>query len=704
MKTRWVSSAVVVYVLGGLVACVKEVKVDANETTLTPPPSVIYDPANFALPTPTDLILDAKTGKLNVPASAGESALVTLLRTQGFNKLDGYSTVLPPIVINFSAALDAASLDGHVFLYRLKTNGVPADPGSEQPVPLVTLLAKPTQLLAFPKVPLVGRSVYAVALTHGITSGGTPVVTSGTFALLRQSTPPATIDANGNVLTNHLPFDPSQPAQLASIQQFAGLYKLTAPVLQYFDIALPKVVTGSFDRTQLIIAFPFHTQSISEALDQKFTGSAASQLLTASTALGAELTTYDGAQLPAINAGEVTTFVNAALGGNACGVTVDCSDIGEIHVVPFTAPNFQNPVNGVPGAWSDPLLPTKVSDATLNMLVVLPHGTFTDTVIFGHGLGGRKEDALFIAGQYAAAGYAVVAIDWVASGERAIQVSTNPALGCSAVSDYNTQGQCFAPIFSTDLLGTRDNFRQSVIDVEQEARVVAACSASASCLLHGGAKTIGYTGQSLGGLLGVMVTAMTPEIKASVINVGGAGWFDLATLTPDKGIKCSIVNGLIDAGILTGTKWDGTNDAAALCSGTAWLSDPNFLAFRTAAQWILDPADGLNYAARFLAPTSPKLFLQEVQNDQTVPNKVQDNLGLLANLPKTTANATPPPQPSAALASSGDRWIEYDTDTNFIYSHASLTTATTPADPQAASNGHLQLIDDAIAFLKGNGL
>lgn len=699
MKTRWVSILIPVYVLGGLFACVKEVKVDANETTLTPGPSVLYDPANLIFPTPTDLIIDQKTGKLNVPAQGPESPLVTQLRTKGFNQLDGYSTVLPPIVINFSAPLDVASLDGHVFLYRLQTNGVSSDPTTETAVDLVTVLAKPTQLVAFPKAPLRGRSVYAVVLTAGITSGGTQILTSGTFALLRQNTAPATIDASGKVLTNNLPFDPSDAMQLASIQSFAGLYAALAPMFAYLDVALPKVVTG-FDRTKIVLAYPFHTQSISEALDQKFPGSAANQLLTTSTALS-EVTT---STLPAVGPVAVTTFVDATFGPGTCGSTVDCADIGEIHVEAFTSPDFQVETNGIPGQWSDPLLPTKVSDATLHMLVVVPTAPATGTVIFGHGLGGRKEDALYVAGQLAAAGYTVVAIDWVASGERIKLVPGRT--DCTLGSPDPT---CYVPIFSTDLLATRDNFRQSVIDAEQEARVVAACSASASCaVLSGRAQKIEYAGQSLGGLLGVMVTAMTPQIEASVIDVGGAGWLDLAVNTLDPGIRCSIVDGLIDAGILTGEKLaaDFSNlTTTALCKDSSWQTQPNFQAFRAAAQWILDPADGLNYAERFQVPTAPRVFLQEVQNDATVPNIVQKNFGALAGLTMTIANSVPPPAPSAGLATSGNRWIEYVTDTNFIYSHASLTTPTSetsPAAQAAAANGHNQLIDDAVAFLKAN--
>src|SRR5450432_2592859 len=94
---------------------------------------------------------------------------------------------------------------------------------------------------------------------------------------------------------------------------------------------------------------------------------------------------------------------------------------------------------------------------------------------------------------------------------------------------------------------------------------------------------IGYLGQSLGGLLGVMVVSMSPDITASVMNVGGAGWIDLITNTQNLAYRCSIVNGLIDAGILTGTKFTGAN-ADALCETDTWKSDPNFLAFRAAAQ------------------------------------------------------------------------------------------------------------------------
>jgi dienelactone hydrolase len=691
MMTRWISIFMLM-----LIGCVQAVKIDANEKTITPPPSVIYNPSALQIPTPTDLVLNATTGKLNIPQQGPESPLVTQLRTQGFNQLDGYSTVLPPIEINFTAPIDAASLAGHVFLYRIETDGVPSDPTVEAPVALGVALAKPTELVGQPAAPLAGHSVYAVVLTQGITSNGVAIETSGTFALLRQSTAPATVDAQGNVLTNNLPFDPSVPSQLATIQQFDALWAGTAPLLQYLDIALPKVVSA-YDRTQLVLAYPFHTQSISQALDQKVPGSAAAQLLNESAALLPGAVVHSGSA-------EVTSFVEGLFGAGTCGTTVPCDEIGTIREETFHSPNFQPLVNTIPGAWSDPIAPTKVNDATLKMLVVLPASPGSDTVVFGHGLGRRKEDMLYIAGELAFAGITTVAIDWVASGDRALPdptMSTAPACDPSQAPTYLTAPQCFAPIFSTDLLATRDNFRQSVIDAEQEVRVVQACAAGPSCPWK--ADHIGYVGQSLGGLLGVMVAAMTPGITASVSDVGGAGWIDLATLTPDLGIKCSIVNGLITAGILTGTLWTGSN-TDALCETTTWLSDPNFLAFRSAAQWILDPADGLNYAARFAQGQAGKILLQEVQNDQTVPNQVQNNFGALASLNKTTASAVLPLVASSAAGATTNAWIEYDSDSNFSYSHGSLTQAAAPpAVPSAAEdNAHNQLIADVVAYLQAN--
>ena len=58
-----------------LVACLTAVKVDSNETNVSPGASVVYNPAQFAIPTRTDLDTQLILGAVIFGAGAVQSML-----------------------------------------------------------------------------------------------------------------------------------------------------------------------------------------------------------------------------------------------------------------------------------------------------------------------------------------------------------------------------------------------------------------------------------------------------------------------------------------------------------------------------------------------------------------------------------------------------------------------------------------------------
>ncbi len=203
---------------------------------------------------------------------------------------------------------------------------------------------------------------------------------------------------------------------------------------------------------------------------------------------------------------------------------------------------------------------------------------------------------------------------------------------------------------------------------------------------------------------------MSPQIHAAVINVGGTGLINVATQTKDPGINCPLVDGLIAAGILTGTPWLPTQNPAALCLTPDWFTQPNAVAFFAVAQWLLDPADGLNFLSEILAPSKPpgalttlkngvalRVLLQEVIGDPVVPNVVSETFGAALNLPKSTAASDLALAPTSATTTVGDLWLQYQTNANDTYGHPSLTV---PVDSSAAAVlGHQQMVLDAATYL-----
>ena len=111
---------------------------------------------------------------------------------------------------------------------------------------------------------------------------------------------------------------------------------------------------------------------------------------------------------------------------------------------------------------------------------------------------------------------------------------------------YSAAPQCYASILTTDLATTRDNIRQTVLDMMSLANAaLKACGlrhgtpvarrsfrparrpASPVRRCRSMAPSIGYIGQSLGGIIGTTFTASEPAIKASILNVPGVGLLDV---------------------------------------------------------------------------------------------------------------------------------------------------------------------------------
>jgi dienelactone hydrolase len=736
-----------------VLGCADKVTTDDNETgTIPAPPVAEFDPAARVIPFPNNLLLDPITHKLSLPAQCGEEPGSSAERVRAsLNQLDGFATSRgnepgrSPIAATFSADIDSASLAGRVFLLRLPSRddaGGPeeiqvsvgrslratADCASSMAVPNVTIA---------PASPLHEASTYAAVLLRGITtSSGSEFEPTATWALTRQTTSPVEIVGSPDapvVAFNATPFDPQVPADLQRLVGLSQLWKVHAPILGFLDAALPALTARSepVPRDEILLAWSFNTQTLSAPFDASVSGSPAS-LLSSDTA-------PDAPALPdAPLAGEgglltVEQFYAAAIPGVSCEL-LGCAAIGAIYAAPalgapgpsFLSPNFQSGDDcdaSTPtpaGAWDDPLKPHPVCDQRLPFVAVVPNAAAGlrpgpdgyKTVIFAHGLTRSKEDLFALAGQLAAQGIASVAIDAVNHGARAVRSSTDAALGCdeSAVGEGlpcataltpMCAPQCFAPLLSPSLAVTRDNLRQTVLDQQKLERVLEYCATAGACgSLWVDANHIGYVGQSLGALIGSVSVAVSPDIKSAVLNVGGADWVQVFTDSASVGIRCPLLDGLIDAGFLSGKKWEmGLNpDALCLDPLAAWKSSPGFLQFAGTARWMLDPVDGVNYAPVYRATGGPKVLLAEVLGDEVVPNSATEQFaGLLGLMPAAAAVASAvPPQPSAEAALPDSHWLQYETlpaMSKFpgnAYSHGSLLApAAVPPELMAGISGLL---------------
>jgi hypothetical protein len=261
-------------------------------------------------------------------------------------------------------------------------------------------------------------------------------------------------------------------------------------------------------------------------------------------------------------------------------------------------------------------------------------------------------------------------------------------------------------IFSlSNFFSTRDNFRQEVIDLAQLVRVlkstaatnlVAQATAQAGEAIAFDTTKLGYVGQSLGGILGTLYNAVSPDTTNVALNVPGGDLPGIILNAPSFATyKQALVQTLAAQGTMIGT--------------------PAFDQFVGIIQWILDPADPANMGWRLTHPVdlgggvvapnaNRSALIQLIEGDQTVPNF--SNLALVAAANRSFSGTPPgfgcmPPLTCYEFTESGDAFdttsAPLDSRHGFLLAPPSTSAAglalTTKAQTQVASflaTGRLQ--------------
>ena len=730
----------------GLAGC-PDVNVDPGEGVGEQPtgaPEVQFDPAKKVVPFPNNLLLDPATGRVNLPEQCNEGALSAATRTNVLNKLDGFGTYETAMTVSLSEAVDPASLADHVVLYKRASGATAVDPASAQPVPVIVLPSMTTRfadqtdiknckdpqafpaLVIIPKVPLEQKSTYTIALLKGIkTAAGADFTASFTWSLVRQPDDPVTLDDSGNVLSDRTPLDPTKADQLEQLRGIDLLWKAHAKALAFLDGA-------KHPRADVLLAWEFSTQTVTDPLDPTVTGSLANAIDKAPL-FGVS------SQLPPGVTGE--QFLQAKLPAGACqvdGGSLPCQAVGDVIGGLLSATNYQvdqpakitttspmpNMGGPIPGAFNDPYKPTKVGDRGILVLGMLPAtpapANGYPVIVFGHGLGSSKTSLVAIGAQLAAAGYASVAIDFVAHDSRAVRTSTDASIGCAdsgtpaAPPPPTSFPQCYAPFLSPDLATTRDNIRQTVLDLQELFNSLQGCGTDKCSQLKVDAANISYLGLSLGGIIGSTTVAAKPEFRSAVLNVPGVGWVDILENSNTNAIKCPLVDALIEAKILSGEKSNlAVTPNTGLCTTDAWKTQPGYQQFSAIARWALDPADGANFTRKL---ATRRLLIQEVVGDAVVPNIATNNEAALLGLVAQAGDpAVPPVEPSSAITSNptANKFVKYTNQApqapsypGNTFEHPSLLRpAPTPGTATVGADGRLgtaRLQTDAITYLLQN--
>src|SRR5690242_19474050 len=93
---------------------------DPNETPPPPydGPTVEFDPANAVIPFPNNLVIDPKTGKVNIPAPACETPASKTFRETTLNMLDGFGTYEAAMQVTFTEPVDETTLANNIVIYQ----------------------------------------------------------------------------------------------------------------------------------------------------------------------------------------------------------------------------------------------------------------------------------------------------------------------------------------------------------------------------------------------------------------------------------------------------------------------------------------------------------------------------------------------------------------------------------------------------------
>ncbi|RKG77319.1 hypothetical protein [Corallococcus terminator] len=199
----------------------------------------------------------------------------------------------------------------------------------------------------------------------------------------------------------------------------------------------------------------------------------------------------------------------------------------------------------------------------------------------------------------------------------------NPQTNAPAISGWNI-------LNPGNLFATRDNFRHSVVDFAQFQRVLSSPELSAGLVQFGGGKldatNVDYVGQSLGGILGTLISGTSPRVHRTVLNTAGGNLVGVLLSSPAfTSVRTAFLAQLATAGITPGI--------------------PAFDTFMSLAGTILDPADPRNYAyglentaAAGTDVNVHRAFIQYIAGDGVIPNPT--TLALIAAANRTAAPRT----------------------------------------------------------------
>jgi dienelactone hydrolase len=408
--------------------------------------------------------------------------------------------------------------------------------------------------------------------------------------------------------------------------------------------ALPMAMAGGAEEGDIADGSLFTTQSIT-AISEKIRAQLQPTPVSFTLGTHGERTVFPVPSLAAIQLHRqngTSTFADSFVFAAGTPLAQLLTGVGTIAYGSYASPDYENADEVIPAVGTKTGTPAVQSVNNLEFSLWLPAGTPPTggwpVAIFGHGFTDSKDGApLAVAGTFARNGIATIAINVVGHGGGSLSTYTALLTNGTSVTlssggrgiDQDGNGtidstEGVSAVGAQSLVSNRDGLRQTVIDLMQLVKdLKAGIDVDGDGTPDLSTSRIYYAGQSFGGIYGVQLLGLEPDIRAGVPNVPGGPIIEIARLSPSfralVGFALltrmpSLYNALPDPGL------DNFNENIPLRNLPIRVDTvPGASAIQTVIDdnaWAQQSANPAAYAPFITAP----VIIQFARGDETVPN------------------------------------------------------------------------------------
>ena len=560
--------------------------------TTTSSPTYWFDPESGQIPVPNDLLMNRTDGTVELPVREEDDLEARHIK-EALSHYDGFSTT-GAIRVKVTQALDPAqALDPQNFrVFRMDESGELVEHQQLRRGVLddgVTLWVKPE--LAFEPA-----SDYIYVLGKQLRSAASKEFKNQPIGAMLKMTSPLTVDGEPQL-------DVLDAPQAQAIE----------PARQMTERMLTALERKGISRADISLAVPFRTLDVPKYL------------------MGWRAKLYT--QETRTDVVDVLAKTPRERGLWPLLTNVETVITGKLTTLEHLDPETLS-------LREDQSAQERLVDFVLTIPERARPGEPIPVVVFGHGLETSRELVYMIANKLAIHGYAAISVDLALHGGRAVCLRDTDCKGSSASCDDlhtcrerdgslgelrsvdspfrdgpsypTTSGEPFINL--EDIQASRDHFIQALVDLCQLVRVVRGADweqATGGYTLDG--QDVMYLGMSLGGILGSVLTVVEPTISSYLLNVPGAGLFEMVE-------NSAAFSTLYDKSLAHRDIQRGSDDHFTFEHGIRWMLDavdPVNVVQHTIGRPLryTDPVDG----QQKLLPTK-RVMIQMARGDSVVPN------------------------------------------------------------------------------------